>query len=55
MWRKLGRIRLTTTVFAFCDLVFFVLRLSDFYKKKRLCYLRIGSTALSLGDYLTTP
>ena len=54
MWSKLGRIRLTTSVFSFCDL-FFVLRLSDFYKKKRLCYLRIGSTALSLGDYLTTP
>lgn len=54
MWSKLGRIRLTTSVFTLCGLAF-LLRLSDFYKKKRLCYLRIGSTALSLGDYLTTP
>jgi len=54
MWSKLGRISLTTRVFSFCDL-FFVLRLSDFYKKERLCYLFEGSTALSLGNYLTTP
>ena len=54
MWSKLGPISLTTRVFSFCDL-FFVLRLSDFYKKERLCYLFEGSTALSLGNYLTTP
>lgn len=54
MWSKLERICLTTSVFSFYDLAF-LLRLSDFYKKKRLSYLSEGSTALSLGDYLTTP